>query len=49
MKTEFETATTDLARRVPPHSAEAERAVLAGLILVFLRAYHQNIKEFKYI
>ena len=33
MKTEFETATTDLARRVPPHSAEAERAVLAGLIL----------------
>ena len=33
MKTEFETATTDLARRVPPHSVEAERAVLAGLIL----------------
>ncbi len=29
----LETATTELARRVPPHSAEAERAVLAGLIL----------------
>lgn len=33
MKTELDTATTELARRVPPHSVEAERAVLAGLVL----------------
>ncbi len=33
MKTPLETATTELTRRVPPHSVEAERAVLAGTIL----------------
>ncbi len=33
MKTPLETATTELPRRVPPHSVEAERAVLAGPIL----------------
>lgn len=29
----LQTASADLARRVPPHSVEAERAVLAGILL----------------